>query len=218
ILVIVASAGGTILYILDVNRFKFRFWYQEFINNQDKILSSHGYYYLIMSFILMAISFAVVAAHFELFSVSSQIGKSIEEKLKSKKKWNFGEKILSKEEVIKMFSPFSSLHIVSKILVVSYLANIYTWKMQMPNFTGMLDVTIIALAVLGTAVVSYPKYHVQYYIFKIWKKNGINEYPEIRSPIQIGLSSLADFLILGGAMTNLIAYVLKKSDVNLTFF
>lgn len=212
------STVVTLLYFVDVNRFPFRFWYQEFISTQGKVLSAHGYYYAIMTFVLMTISLAVVVAHFELFSVSSRIGKTIEEKLNGDSEWNFGEKIKNKEELIKSFSPFTSLYVTSKILVISYLANMYTWRAQKPGFTGMLEITILAIAILGTAVVSYPRYHIQYYIFKIWEKNGNNEYPEIRSPLQIGLSNLADVVILGSAMTNLITYIVNKSNINIKLF
>jgi hypothetical protein len=212
------STAATLLYFVDVNRFPFKFWYQEFSSTQEKVLSAHGYYYAIMTFVLMTISLALVVAHFELFSVSSRIGKTIEDKLNGDNEWTFGEKLKNKEELIKMFAPLTSLYVTSKILVISYLANMYTWRAQKPDFTGMLEITILAIAVFGTAVVSYPRYHIQYFIFKIWKKNGNNEYPEIRSPLQIGLSNLADVVILGSAMTNLITYIFNKSNINIKLF
>lgn len=114
-----------------------------------------------------------------------------------------------------MLGPFSSLYAVSKIIVVAVLFNMYTWKAQDPNFLGMLDLSILLVALLGAAVVSYPRYHIQYWLFKLWSKAGNDEYPEIRRPIITGVASIADIIILGGAMTNLLVYVFNKSGVSI---
>jgi len=83
---------------------------------------------------------------------------------------------------------------------------------------GMLDFTILFLALMGVAVVSYPRYHVHYWLYRAWQKSDPSEYPETRYPWAVGLADFADVLILGGAMTNLVAYVLTKSGVTLRLF
>ena len=115
-----------------------------------------------------------------------------------------------------LFRPFSSLYALSKVFIVLILANLYTWRAAKPLFVGTLEVTVLVVALLGVAVVSFPRYHIQYRLFQLWRANGIEEYPEIRHPLARGTASLADVLILGGAMTNLLAYVLQKSGVQLS--
>ncbi len=94
----------------------------------------------------------------------------------------------------------------------------YTWKAQQLSFIGMLDLSIVLLSLAGVAVVSYPRYHIQYWIYRTWRTYNIHDYPDVRSPIVAGIASIADILILGAAMTNLIYYVLNKSGISLKFY
>ena len=71
---------------------------------------------------------------------------------------------------------------------------------------------------LGAAVVSFPRYHIQYRLFQLWHVSGIEEYPETRHPLAKGTASLADVIVLGGAMTNLLAHVLQKSGLQVTLW
>lgn len=205
-------------YFSELNKYSFVFWFQTMTPGGEKILSAHGYYYLLNNVLLNALTISVGIAHIELFIVAFQIAKKIKAVEEELKNTPPGGPWLSENQIVKGFSPFTSLYVISKILVVIYLINLYTWKAQEPGFTGMLDFTIILLAVLGSAIVSYPRYHIQYRIYKLWHKHKVEAYPEVRRPLQIGMANLADFLILGGAMTNLIMYVLHKSNINLAIF
>jgi hypothetical protein len=201
-------------YAGELNKYHYQFWFHTVTQKGEYVLSSHGYYYLVSNIILNILTVAVVIAHLELFYVAIRVGKAIKQKLDEDipldSFW------YDKNGLLDKFSFFSALYIISKLLVLTYLINIYTWKAQDPQFIGMLDLSILLIAVLGAAVVSYPRYHIQYWIFKAWNKKGLNLYPDIRKPLQVGLANMADFLILGGAMTNLIAYLLHHSNIKFT--
>ena len=77
----------------------------------------------------------------------------------------------------------------------------------------MLEFTVLLLALLAVAVVSFPRYHIQYSLARLWWQAGKIEYPDIRFPISKGFANLADVLILGAAMTNLVAYVFQKANI-----
>ena len=187
-------------------KYKFIFWFNS--NNGNGSQKAHEIFYQMYSFILLFIVLVTAVMHFEIFSISSQIGNKLKEILKKDEiivNEFFNEKLIMKD-----FQPLTNLYILSKILVVAILANMYTWKAQNPGFIGMLEFTIIAVAILGTLIVSYPRYHIQYWIFRIWEKNNEGKYPDIRGPLAKGIVSIMDIIILGSVMINLIYYVIKR--------
>ena len=214
--VLLASFGSISYFASELERYNFLFWFQRLTPNLDRVLSTHGYYYLLTNVFLNLLVVLVIVAHAELFSVASKLGEAM--KAQACRSEPPPGVLLDKAAVIKLFQPFTSLYVLSKVLVVVFIVNMYTWKAQKPGFTGTLDFTIVLLALLGVAAVSYPRYHLQYWLFKLWQRGDVPEYPDIRSPIAAGLASIADILILGGAMTNLVAYVLEKSGISLKLF
>lgn len=214
-LFLLASTGFTAGYSVELRKYSFRFWFEAEAIGGTKYFTFHGYYYLIMSLLLMMISIAVIIAHFEVFSIVLNIGRSIKKNINDPMKPNYGKVLTDRQKLIEMFSPLSSMYMLSKFLVIAYLMNMYTWKAQAPGFKGLLDFTIIALAVAGMAIVSYPRYHLQYFIYQIWEKHKKPEYPDIRTPVQIGFANLTDFIILGGAMFNLVLYVFSKFNIKI---
>jgi hypothetical protein len=91
----------------------------------------------------------------------------------------------------------------------------YTWKAQEPGFVGILDFTILLIAVLGAILISYPRYHIQFWLHKIWQSTGKSEYPDIRNAFYMGLANFADYVIIGALMLNLVMYVFQKLGLNI---
>ena len=204
-------------YAAELEKFEWVFWFQSIEGSGVKTLSTpHGFYYLITNFLLNLVVVATVAAHVEYFIVSYNVGKTIQEMDRSSKTISSG--LLDVSQLPDLFKSFSALYAVSKIIVVALLFNLYTWRAQQPEFVGMLELSILLLALLGAAVVSYPRYHVQYKLYELWKNNDLDVYPEIRNSLVAGIANVADIVILGGAMTNLVIYVLNKSGVNIKLF
>ncbi len=206
-------------YGSELNEYKYNFWFQA---GESRIQIAHNIYYMIYSFVLLLIVLTSVAFHFEMFWIAKKIGatlkKLILENKNEKKKSNTIPPILFEYKKIKeIFAPFISLYTLSKILIIAILLNLYTWKAQEPDFVGMLDVSIIAYALLGAAIVSYPRYHIQYWIYKLWQKHEKDEYPDIRLSFTQGIAGLADVFILGAALLNLLNYLFIKinADINI---
>ncbi|MFN7986272.1 MAG: hypothetical protein U0529_02305 [Thermoanaerobaculia bacterium] len=248
--VLVASLVSLSHYFEEIRRYPYAYWFQGVSPSGERILNSHGYYYLLTNLLLNLVVMAVIAGHFEMFAVSVAVGRAIRSLSCSTPPPGSrtaappsaqltpatsaaltaaptttspatpllptGSPLLQKSMLASLFRPFSSLYALSKVFIVLILANLYTWRAAKPLFVGTLEVTVLVVALLGVAVVSFPRYHIQYRLFQLWRANGIEEYPEIRHPLARGTASLADVLILGGAMTNLLAYVLQKSGVQLS--
>ncbi|WP_299117027.1 hypothetical protein [uncultured Winogradskyella sp.] len=198
------------IYIDELSRYNRVFWFQNQMSNGDIALNTQGFYYLLTNLILNMLTVLVVISHFEFFRFSSLFGKKLKALSQNDSQDNLPNELLDKNKVIKYFKPYITLYGVSKILVVAYIANMYTWRAQNVDFVGILDFTILLIAVLAAALISYPRYHIQYWLYKVWEKNGVSEYPEIRNPFYKGLANVADYLILGAFMTNLVLYVFEK--------
>jgi hypothetical protein len=215
-LIVLSSMLSISFYASELPNYRWLFWFQSISAHGDRILTAHGYYYILTNIFLNLLMVAVVATHFEMFAVSWIVGKGIRKLMTEKKP--LPESLTSPDDLLRLFKPFTSLYVASKVLVVVVLVNMYTWKAQEPDFRGMLEFTIVFLALMGAAVVSYPRYHVHYWLYRAREQAKPSEYPETRYPWAVGLADFADLLILGGAMTNLLAYVLTKSGVNIKLF
>jgi len=210
VLLFVVSFVTIVIYTDELDNYNRVFWFQELTSSGDIVLNSHGFYYLLTILVLNMLTVLVVISHFEFFRLSSLFGKRLKELSKVDSEQNLPKELLDKNKVIFYFKPYITLYGVSKILVVAYIANMYTWKAQIVGFIGILDFTILLIAVLAAALISYPRYHIQFWLYKAWEKNGVSEYPEIRSPFYTGLANIADYLILGSFMFNLVLYVFEK--------
>lgn len=214
--ILLSSVLSISFFASELPQYRYSFWFQGLSTTGDKVLTAHGFYYLITNMMLNLVVVVVIALHLEMLAVACYVGKALQGKLSNEH--SLSAPLMDTEGIIKMFSPFTDLYLVSKVLVVIFIANMYTWRAQELDFTGILDVSIILVALLGVAVVSYPRYHAQSWLYRAWRTNGILGYPETRNPLVVGLASVADLLILGSATTNLIAYVLDKSGVQLQLF
>jgi hypothetical protein len=166
--------------------------------------------------VLNLIVLLVIVAQFEVFAVASRIGRGLRRVAEAQA--DLPIPLADKKSRIHALRPYVEIYVISKLLVVVFLANMYTWRSQQPDFAGMVALSSILVAVLGTAVVSYPRYHVQYWLFRIESRDVTAEYPDIRATMAAGLASLTDLLILGTAMTNLLLNVLQSAGIHIRFF
>jgi hypothetical protein len=216
-LVILVASGVTVtLFTRELSNYDFTFWFQVKGAGGTKELNGQGIYYVITNGALNLVAVTIVAAHVEFLSVAAEIGHQL--RSYEPEHTQPPKALLSKDDVVAYLHPFTSLYVVSKILVMAFLLNMYTWKVDAPGIVGMIDLTILLLGILAAAVVSYPRYHVQHALYQVWRAHGKDEYPEVRRPVAVGLANLADLVILGGAMTNLLVYVAHKSNVDVRLF
>lgn len=200
----------TAFYGSELNEYGYIFWFQ---SGETRINNAHSNYYLIYNFFLLYVVLTAVVFHFEMFWIAKKFGSKLKSLMKTKKQDRNKEILdflLDYDKIRELFSPYISLYSISKIIIISVLLNLYTWRAQQPEFIGMLDVTIIAYTLLGAAIVSYPRYHIQYWLYKAWQLLDKDSYPDIRYSIAQGFASLADVFILGAALINLLNYVFIK--------
>jgi hypothetical protein len=212
----------------ELKRYPQLYWFQTLGVGGEKVASAHSFYYVLTNFALNVIVLATLAMHLELFAVAAIVSRRLQQLRDAKGEAATGSggeapggssdiSQWSKDRLVQMFAPFSALYLVSKAIVIVLLVNMYTWKAAQLSFFGLLDMTIVILGLAGAAIVSYPRYHIQYWLFRTWRSYNVYDYPELRGPLVAGLANMADVLILGAAMTNLIAYVMKKSGIVLRF-
>ena len=145
--VLVASLVSLSHYFEEVRRYPFVYWFQSVSSHGERVLNSHGYYYLLTNLLLNLVVMAVIVAHFEMFAVASLVGRAIHKA--SSEPVPAASPLLQKARLPFLFRPFSSLYAVSKVFVVMILANLYTWRAARPQFVGTLEVTILVAALLG---------------------------------------------------------------------
>ena len=213
LIIIIVNSIIIFWYSKELTGYSWQFWFQHMAGSSLFSSGAHGYYYLITNFLLCLIAIVLIAAHFETFTIAALIGREIQNKLKTNDP--IDPSLLNQDTIKQLFSPIASFYTLSKILALAYIANMYTWRAQNPQFLGLLEISIVVVAVLAAALISYPRYHIQYWLFRLWQENAKQDYPEIRRPLQIAIAGAADVVILGSAMTKLIAFILNKSGVSL---
>jgi len=195
-------------YGSELNKYNYQFWFQD---GPSQIRHAHHIYYLIYNFIILLIVLTAASYHLELFYIAKKFGDKIRTLIQSKESnSDVISELCDTNKIKKTFFPYVSLYAISKILIFAVLLNLYTWKAQNPNFIGMLDLTIFAYFILGIIIVSYPRHHIQYWIYKTWQINKIDNYPDIRLTKVQGIISLFDVFVLGTAFFNLLSYMLIK--------
>jgi hypothetical protein len=210
---ILVACIATYFYAVELKKYDFVWWFQVITENGEKQFSSLGVFYLSYNFFMLLIVVAVVAAHFEMFAIAIHIGKGIRNIIENG--LEIDDKHFEDKALYSYFQPITHLYTLSKFIVVAFIANMYTWKSQGPSFVGMLELSIAFLALAGVVIISYPKYHIQYWLYKLRISQNHSNYPEIRRPLIVGLASIADILILGNAMTKLILFIFERSGIEL---
>lgn len=167
------------------------YWFME--SSGDEVSYGYaGYYYLVMSVLLMMIVLWVAFAHFGLFKVSTKISQRLKRDLTS------GEYSFWKDEnsVKNKLAPFSWLIVNSKAFVLVIAINLMLWKFNEPNRDLMYNLSVLVVAIFGIWVFSLPRYYIQYYYFKIRKKLNFEEYKDLRIPWVLGVSSVIDIVLI----------------------
>lgn len=194
VFVLLGSAG----YAQEIRQYPLH-WY---MNTGLGPVEFSGYYYLFVNFLLLQFVAFVGIAHLGMFKTAGAISKCLESLYKSKdteklKVW------VDEDFVKKLFSPFATQVLISKIFVLSIILNMMSWKMWEPNVGIMNTIAIVVMVIAGMWIVTMPRYYIQYYLFKLRIKQGVLEYKDIRTPWILGGSAFVD-IILVAIVTNLL--------------
>ena len=176
-----------------------KFWFNGMAQGNTSYGFS-GYYYLYLNFILLCFVVLVAVMHIGLFRWSQILSSSLRKvyegtNVHENTAWSDDHKINQ------AFAPFSETVIWSKGFIICLVANIYTWELSKVTTyggseLGLIDWSVFLLALIGMWLVSFPRYIIEYRIFHIKKKLGIQEYKDIRMPWVLGWSAFIDGILL----------------------
>ena len=176
------------------------YWGQAFTPEGVKVLTTAGYYYFILNFVLSVAVMLTVFYILKLFSVSFHLEQTF-------RRYQGAESLPSgftEESVKRELAPFASAYVFAKLYLLFIYANIYTWGMNEPAGSRMLGATASAASIGILILVSLPKYHVQYWVHKMMELDGKDTYVDIRTVPQQVVSTLVNVVILGGSAVNLL--------------
>lgn len=154
------------------------------------------YYYLFVNFLLLLFVAFVGVAHFGLFKTTSAISKGLRKAHDSENR-DLIKAWLDDEKIKQWFAPFATQVLISKIFVLSIILNMSSWKMWEKSAGIMNDIAVLIMVVVGIWIVTLPRYFIQFHLFRIRKKYGVDEYKDIRMSWLLGGSAAVDLLLLG---------------------
>ena len=191
ILIVIISMVVVMSYKNDMEKSDYVYWYMEKSGNEF-IYGFAGYYYFIISIILMVFILWVGFAHFGLFKVAAKISLRLKNDIKSKtyKDWEDEHAVKNK------LAPFSWLIVNSKAFVLVLAINVMLWKWNEPNHDLNYTLSVLVIAIFGIWIFSLPRYYIQFHYLQIRKKLNIEEYKDLRIPWVLGISSVIDIILI----------------------
>lgn len=187
-------------YMLEFIGYSQLYWGQAFTPEGVKVLTTAGFYYLILNFVLSLTVMLVVFYILKLFSVSYHLEKTF----RACQAAGYPPANFSEDNVKQELASFASAYVFAKLYMLFIYANVYTWAMNEPAGSRMLGATASAASIGILILVSLPKYHVQYWVHKMMELGGKDAYLDIRTVQQQVVSNLVNVIILGGSAVNLL--------------
>jgi len=157
-------------------------------------LAGH-YYYIFVNFLLLLFVGFVGVAHFGLFKTAGAISSGLRQVYKACEEHEL-ESLLDSKRINAWLAPLSTQILISKIFVLSIVLNMTSWKMWEASAGAIQDISIVIMVIVGIWIITLPRYFIQYHLFRIRKKCGIDEYRDIRMSWLLGASALADLALL----------------------
>jgi hypothetical protein len=156
--------------------------------------------------------------HFSLYRIVNRFEEAVRPLLADPTAPQKHRALFEKDEVRRLFKPISTLYAHSKLIVAVFMLNAITWSSQGVEQKWVFTATVLALFVLGVGVFSFPRYHIQYLIYKLWQVDGREEYIDIRTPVSKGIGAVSNSIILGTTAITLLLNVLPGAVVEGSFF
>ncbi len=157
-------------------------------------LAGH-YYYVFVNFLLLLFVGFVGVAHFGLFKTAGAISTGLRRVYKACEEHEL-EPLLDSKKISEWLAPLSTQILVSKIFVLAIVLNMTSWRMWETSAGGIQDISIVIIVIVGIWIITLPRYFIQYHLFRIRRKCGIDEYRDIQMSWLLGASALADLALL----------------------
>ena len=213
----VLSMAISILFITKYMReflsYRSTYWPISVGDNGVRTLGSHGIYYASLNVVLNLFMVVPGLYHFRMLRVAHRFG-SLAQSTSSLSSGNLSNSLDSEDRARAALKPLSDTLALSKALIAVFMLNAITWSRNEPEAHGTLDITVLALLFLGIGLFAYPRYHIQYWLYRKWNTDKSAKYPDIRQPLAAGVNALADSIMLGTAAVALfLETILRRSQI-----
>jgi hypothetical protein len=165
-----------------------------FSGSSEMQLAAH-YYYILINFLLLLFVGFVGVAHFGLFKSAGAVSAGLRQVYTVCDRERL-ELLADSKKINTWLAPLSTQIFISKIFVLSIVVNMTSWKMWEKSAGLIQDISIVIMVIVGIWIITLPRYFIQYHLFRIRKKCGIDEYRDIRMSWLLGASAFADLLLL----------------------
>ncbi len=153
------------------------------------------FYYVFINYLLLLFVGFVGVAHFGLFKTAGTIASGLRRIYDTCEEHDL-QLLLDNDKVNAWLTPLSTQILISKIFVLAIVLNMTSWKMWEQSAGTMNDIAIVIMVIVGIWIVTLPRYFVQYHLFRIRRKCGVDEYRDIRMSWLLGASAMADVALL----------------------
>ncbi len=157
-------------------------------------LGAHYNYVFINYLLLMFVGF-VGLAHFGLFKAAGAISAALRDVRKACGKEEL-EALLDSKKVNTWLAPLATQTLISKVFVLAIVLNMTSWRMWESKAGIIQDIAIVIMVVVGVWIITLPRYFIQYHLFRIRQKCGVDEYRDIQMSWMLGASALADLALV----------------------
>jgi hypothetical protein len=172
------------------------YWSHSVSPQGTKYLGVHGWYYMATNYLLNLVMVTVGFYHLALIRIASQFA-DLTKKYIDERSGELPSLLENEDKARNALASLSHVLVLSKVLIALFMLNALTWKSNEPNSHGALDISVLALFFLGTGYFAFPRYHIQYWLYQLWKQKEVNNYIDMRLPLATGISALADSILLG---------------------
>ena len=204
--------SGAIIYFYAQGylRYEILLWPLSVAANGHPFYGVHGVYYLFSNWLLNLTMILCGFYHFSMFKCSRRFAQGAE--LLVKRPEDVPEIFKDADHLRRVFRPFSTVNALSKALIATYMLNAITWSWEdhRPNAEFAFIATVLALFILGVGIFPYPRYHIQYWIYQVWKRKEKFDYIDVRTPGARGVSAVSDSIILGATAISLLLDTLLR--------
>ena len=196
---------GSVGYALDVQSYP-PHWYMNVLSEpypapgeplSDELvmqLAGH-YYYIFVNFLLLLFVGFVGVAHFGLFKTAGAISAGLRHVYNACEEHEL-EPLLDGKKINAWLAPLSTQILISKIFVLAIVLNMTSWKMWEGSAGLIQDLSIVIMVIVGIWIITLPRYFIQYHLFRIGQKCGIDDYRDIQMSWLLGASALVDLALI----------------------
>ena len=156
-LIVSFSAAATVNYMREclnpAMSPKVGWWIERVTSDGTRVLSSLGVYYALLNFALLSVCVMAALAFLSLLFLCVRFGQIIARQPVTN--------TVSFETIRCLLSDFTQAYVVMKLLAVTLVLNVYTWRHEHPKGSLNFVAMNAALVLFGVFFISVPRYYIE---------------------------------------------------------